>query len=136
MDQRHALQLQAAYRASSDWTLSADWVYHSGWPCTGETYTLAPLVRSANYISRTFGPMNGERLPAYHRLDVRASRRFQVRGGILSVYLDFFNVYDRKNPQSVDYYARWDRSQGRILVEEGFRDQLGMLPTFGLRWEF
>ena len=133
-DQRHALQLQTAYRPNPDWSLSADWVYHSPWPYTPETFTLEHVVTGASYAAGHFGPMNEARLPAYHRMDVRASRRFVVGRSELSVYLDFFNVYNRRNAQAMEYYPRLD--QGHLVVDQEVQDQLGILPTFGLRWVF
>ena len=136
LDQQHALQLQVAYRPNPDWSMSADWVYHSPWPYTSPTYTLEPLVGGVSYIAQHFGSMNGARLPAYHRMDVRASRRFLLGHGELLAYLDFFNVYNRSNVQAVVYYPEWDAARSRVVTEADLQDQLGILPTFGLRWVF
>ena len=135
-DQRHALQLQVAYRPNPDWSMSADWVYHSPWPYTSPTYALEPLVGGDHYLAQHFGSINGARLSAYHRMDVRASRRFLLGRGELSVYLDLFNVYNRSNMQAVTYFAAWDAANRRIVTEKDVQDQLGILPTFGLRWVF
>lgn len=135
-DQRHALQLQAAYRPNPDWSLSADWVYHSPWPYTPEAFTVEHVVTGASYVSGHFESMNGARLPPYHRMDIRASRRFLLGRGELSLYVDFFNVYNRKNAQAMEYYPRLDVSQGGVIVDREIQDQLGILPTFGLRWVF
>ena len=95
------------------------------------TYTLAT---GATAIGREYGPLNAERLPAYARMDTRISRYFSLGRGRLSVFLDIFNAFDRRNAESLDYEAYL--VNGQLLVDETTSPMLGMLPTFGMRWEF
>ncbi len=135
-DQRHTANLQAGYRAGDRWEIAATWIYHSGWPVTGWRYGVVPLKSGSYFWTRTFRPLNGDRLPAYHRLDVRATRTFRIRGGTLDAYVDVFNLYDRSNRGSNQYSG--------TLLEDGVRTSptgsgeglLPFLPMFGLRWRF
>ena len=134
-DQRHTVRLEAAYRPTPSWSLSCAWQYHSGWPATLEEYEVLTTVDGSPFVSRTFGPINGERLPPYHRLDVRASKLFRVGNGQLEAYLDVFNAYNRKNAEAFEYTV-WVNQEGRMRVERAVNPLLRIFPTFGVRWQF
>ena len=65
----------------------------------------------------------GERLPAYHRLDLMLDRRFTLRGMQATLQAALINVYDRANIFDYDLFAR-----RRI-------DQLPLIPSLGLNVE-
>jgi outer membrane cobalamin receptor len=134
-DQRHTLRLEFAYRPNPLWALSWAWQYHSPWPGTAQQYSLDTLAMGYLYWERSFGPINGERLPAYHRFDFRVSRDFPMGRGRLSVYLDVFNLYDRENAKAYDYYLE-GLSATQVGVYRGTHELIGVLPTIGARWEF
>jgi hypothetical protein len=139
-DQLHTLNLRGSYRTDR-WQLSASWHYHTGWPVT-EQFLDATVSEGpdgeidAFIVKRGFGALNAQRLPAYHRLDVRATRRFRVGGGELEVYLDVFNLYNQDNLRGYFYslngdptgYYRTERSDGEEMMP--------ILPTLGFRWVF
>ena len=79
--------------------------------------------------------MNADRLPAYHRLDLRATRRFQLRRGTLDIYVDLFNAYNQENLRSYDYGLRW-LNQRNMYVRTPDESLLPILPSIGFRWEF
>jgi hypothetical protein len=134
-DQRHTIGLHAAYRPNRAWNLSGGWRYHTGWPATEWTYDATQLEDGSFFWSRSFGPVRGTRLPAYHRLDLRVTREFQVRGNVLHAFVDLFNVYNRTNLASYDYGASYQ--DGRVNTVRGTgQELLPILPTFGLRYEF
>ena len=135
-DQRHAVGLHAAYRPDPRWNLSMGWRYHSGWPAPSWSYD-ATLVDDGNRVfwRRTFGPVRGERLPAYHRLDMRVTRDFVVHGNSLQVYLDVFNLYNQTNLASYAYDGWF--TEGRVIVNQvDGQTLLPRLPTIGFRYEF
>ncbi|MFH1765290.1 MAG: TonB-dependent receptor, partial [Gemmatimonadota bacterium] len=136
MDQRHTLNLEVALRPTPTFSLSWAWSYHSPWPYTLESFTRVPVVNSEGdgVFVGTFGPLNAERMPAYHRLDVRATKRFDLRRGSLALYLDVFNALNRENAYSVRTHVWW--YQGRAEYVDEIEPQMGVLPTLGLRWEF
>ena len=74
-------------------------------------------------------------MPAYHRLDLRVSRGFEVGNGTLNVFLDVFNLYNRGNLRSYGYDLRLVDGQV-ISTRVGGEEMLPLLPSFGVRWEF
>jgi len=134
-DQRHTVRLEFAYRPRPSWSLSYAWQFHSGWPTTREDFQVMTTVDGSSFVGRTFGPIYGERLPAYHRLDVRVSKVFPVGGGRLELFVDVFNAYNRENAEAFDY-AVWITPQGSAASERGINPLLRVFPTFGARWEF
>jgi hypothetical protein len=136
-DQRHTLNLQGGYRAGEKWEVAATWVFHGGWPVTGWNYGVVRLRDGSYFWTRTFRPLNGDRLPAYHRLDVRATRTFRVRGGSLDVYVDAFNAYDRENRGSYHYAASLlANGEVKTVRTDSGEELLPFLPMFGLRYRF
>jgi len=131
-DQRHAFYTDVTYRLGDHWRLSAAWQYHSGWPITPVSYTLVPLNNGGRALVRSFGPTLSSRLPAHHRLDLRASRTIRFKSGELIVFADIFNAYDRKNPLAYDY----DPSVVNGVVRDGRkpRNMLPIVPSVGLSW--
>lgn len=132
-DQRHALYADITYRLGERWRFGAAWQYHTGWPVTAVNYTLVPLANGGRANVRSFGPTLADRLPAYHRLDLRASRAIPLRRGVLTVFVDVFNAYDRANPLAYDYAP----SVVNNTVRDGkhARNMLPIVPTIGLSWE-
>jgi outer membrane receptor protein involved in Fe transport len=84
-DQRHALNLNAAFHPSPRWTLSLGWTYHSPWPFTEQTFDLHRTVRGSRFVTGEFGQMNQGRLIPYRRLDFRISGNIPVPKGDLVV---------------------------------------------------
>jgi len=137
-DQRHTVNLEAAYRPNRWWSLSCAFHYHSGWPATEEFFTVGQTARGDYYSMSYFGDLYASRMPAYHRVDVRVSRRFPVGRSQLSIFLDVFNIYDRDNTlalnNNVSWY--WTGNRARIESTRGAHGLIGILPTIGARWEF
>ena len=77
-----------------------------------------------------FGPKNGARYPAYHRLDIILRKTWQKRWGDVTPYLNVINVYNRRN---VHYYQY--NYMGIPPVRTGF-SMLPILPTIGVEVSF
>ena len=153
LDQRHTFNTRWHYRPNSSWEFSAGWQYHTGWPSTPMEFqvdtlgvdTLGPGADDYGWrscvngsctrllVNKSAGPINSLRLPAYHRMDLRATRTFQVGGGTLSAFLDIFNLYNRENLRSYAYAI--DLPGGGVTPRPG-ETLLPILPSFGLTWEF
>lgn len=133
-DQRHAFHVDATYALSARWQFSAAWHYHSGWPTTDLVYALAPLNNGRRLLVEANGPAYGLRLPDYHRLDLRATRRIQVRRGEVRVFVDVFNAYDRLNVLGYDHKVTVSGTQ--VTDRREPREQLPFLPSVGVSWEF
>jgi len=138
MDQRHTFTAELSIRPTSTWSVSWAWSFHSAWPYTRKSFTLVPVMNGSgeSVFQPSFGPLYHERMPVYHRLDTRVTKRFDLGRGSLLVYLDVFNALNRDNPLAVHTDVFWNPTlqQGEYL--DRVEAQLGVLPTLGLRWEF
>ena len=133
-DQRHAFYADATYALNARWEFSAAWRFHSGWPTTDVVYSLAPLANGRRLLVSANGAVNGLRMPDYHRLDLRATRRFKLRHGELRAFLDVFNAYDRTNLLGYDH--RVTVSGLQVTDVRKPREQLPLLPSVGVSWAF
>jgi outer membrane receptor protein involved in Fe transport len=134
-DQRHAVSLQASHSPDPRWTISWGWSYHTGWPATEWSYQVEQLESGRAFWTRTFGPVREARLPAYHRLDMRVTRNFTVRGNALHAFVDLFNLYNRTNVAGYEFGGTFEN--GRVTMERrNGQTMLPLLPTIGFRYEF
>lgn len=133
-DQRHAVYSDVTYALNPRWEFSAAWHFHSGWPTTDVLYSLAPLTNGRRLLVSANGPVYGERLPDYHRLDLRATRRFKTRRGDVRAFVDLFNAYGRTNVLGYDH--RVTVSGTTVTDTRKPREQLPFLPSAGVSWEF
>lgn len=78
-----------------------------------------------------FGPLRSKRFPPYHRLDLRASRRWDLRAGALTFFVDIQNVYNRHNLAGFD--AQPDEDAGVVVLEK--ERWAGIFPSLGVTWE-
>lgn len=99
------------------------WRYLGGRPFTQRTYY--PFLRTWAVEEDT--PLNAERYPAYHRLDIRLDRRFMFRKWNIVTFLDVFNIYQRDNIWGYTYND--DGTIDKIL-------QFQVFPVGGLTIEF
>ncbi len=132
-DQTHELKAILSADLGDDWKLSSTFIYGSGRPFTAPVsqYTLGLLGdMSESYVH--VGEKNGNRLPAFHRLDVSLTKKISEPGEALQMLagLSVFNVYNRKN---VSYY-RYDFSTSPVLITEV--TSLGITPTLFVQIEF
>jgi hypothetical protein len=133
-EQRHTFYADATYAPSPRWQFSAAFQYHTGWPTTDVAYSVATLTNGRRVVVSANGPLYGLRLPDYHRLDLRATRRFHLSHGELRAFIDVFNAYDRTN--FVGYDHRTSVSGTQVTDVRKPREQLPLLPSAGLSWEF
>ena len=73
--------------------LGTKFTYTSGRPDTPQR----PESKEQNRLILDLQRLNQDRAPAYHRLDVRADRRFTFGWGNLVAFLECQNLYDRSN---------------------------------------
>ena len=102
-DRRHEVNLVAKYNWGV-YTFAATWVYASGSPYTSpESQYFIPLLDGEVNSYIHVSDKNATRLPAYHRLDLSASRRFESDNWATELGVSIFNVYNRKNVWYRDY---------------------------------
>jgi len=93
-DKPHELCAIAQFKASRNWTFSANFVYTSGFPITLPYGTYSVF----NEQVQAYTDRNGYRLPSYHRLDLGISYTTDG-GGIWNFML--YNAYGRRNIYTV-----------------------------------
>lgn len=124
-DNRVQFNIEGGYKPNERWEFSVRWLYAGGVPYTPFDIEAS---RRANTEVLDASRINAERHAAYHSMNVRVDRRFHFDASSIVVYISVWNVYNRKN---VAGYI-WDtvRQQPKTLY------QWGMLPIFGVEWEF
>lgn len=133
-DQRHTLYLDVNCRPSPRWHLNLAWQYRSGWPYTDVVLRHQAGPQGVRYWSE-WGSPQGARLPPFHRLDLRLSRRFRTAGGEVAAYLEVINAYDRGNVSAYSYtWARDDR--GGYYLEKEPDYYFRLLPSLGVNWSW
>jgi len=125
-NQRHSLHGGIDWKKDK-WNFSAAASLHSGWPTTG--------LQLADTGVAIPGPRNAERHGLYASLDVRLSRRFDVRRGSLLAFVEVSNALNRRNECCLDWDIVDDVS-GAETLERGLDYWMPMLPAIGFLWEF
>jgi hypothetical protein len=133
-DQRHTWRGDVTYALNPRWEFSMAAQFHTGWPTTDVRYSLVSLTNGQRVTVAANGPIYGERLPAYHRLDLRATRRIALRDSQLRVFVDVFNAYDRVNV--IGYDHRVTVAGADVIATRRPREQLPVLPSMGVEWGF
>jgi outer membrane receptor for ferrienterochelin and colicin len=131
-DQPHTLNLDCDYRVNERWTINLAWRFHTGWPTT--ELRLEPTEGDEGEV--VFVPVLGRpyarRLPDYHRLDLRASRRWSAGSAQLTFFVDVQNAYDRRNVAGFDFEI--DEEEGLVVANP--EEWAPIIPSAGLRVTF
>ncbi len=131
-DQTHSVNVDFDYRFAKNWRVNLAWRYHTGWPTTAVTVAALPGEEGEVEFVPVLGPINGRRLPTYHRLDLRASRRWQLRSMTVDFFIEAQNAYDRQNIAGFDLEI--DEDDGSLVrMAEGWP---GFIPSAGVTLEF
>jgi hypothetical protein len=99
-DRTHDISIVAVYELPRKWTLSATWVYNTG---NAVTYP-----KGVYYIDNRFVLLytdrNGNRMPAYHRLDLGVSKKFAKKGRFESeLVFSLYNAYSHDNAYTITF---------------------------------
>jgi TonB family protein len=100
-DQTHILTLVATYKLPRNWEASGRFRFVSGNPRTpvvGSTYDA-----SRDVYQPIYGETNSDRNGAFHQLDLRLDKKWIYDRWMLNFYVDLQNVYDRANPEGLQY---------------------------------
>lgn len=127
-DQTHAVHLDLTYRPSSRWSLYTSYAFHTGWPATLERQVPFTGPGGPDVAVRP-GRLYGDRLPSYHRMDARITKR----AGNLRFYLEVLNLTNRENVAGWDYF-RTRGSGGQVVVQRDPETWFTILPSLGVSW--
>jgi hypothetical protein len=126
-DQTHEFKTVGIYQVGP-WTFSGTWVYGSGRPFTGpESEYVVELLDGTSFSYIHVGGKNAERLPAYHRMDLGATRRFESDRFFYELNVSAFNAYGRNNV----WYRKFDLSDNAVVVTDV--TTLPFTPSLGFR---
>lgn len=131
-DQTHVATIAASYNLTPTWEFGAKWQYRTGNPYTpveGAERVLDPRLNGKFIYLPIYGETNSERLPPYHRLDLRVSKSFRFKSWGLGIFLELLNTYNRKN--LLDYqYTEEDYSERDEIYQFPFIPYLGITAEF------
>jgi hypothetical protein len=159
-DRRHALSIVDSLRVKTWLEIATTLRMVTGFPMTpvvglrvaavadiadqdgdGNTTELVPQRDAAGRLSYVIdrgelANLNSARLPAFARLDLRASFAPKGRTGRWLLYLDIINVLNRKNAGSVDTRLEYDPASDKPRAVDEYGGSIPFLPSFGVRFRF
>lgn len=118
-DNRYVINISGGYKLGKEWEISTKFRIAGGRPYS----PINPIDGSIDYSK-----YNSLTLPLYHRLDLRAEKRWFFSNWTLTTYIDVQNVYNRQNI----YEYRWDSYKNEIVTSRN----IGILPSVGISAEF
>jgi TonB family protein len=129
-DQTHNLIVLGSYRLGRGWEFGARFRVVSGpldTPVVGAPSLPALYAADAGAYAPLQGQAFSERLPLFHQLDLRIDKRWQLKGGKFSAYLDVQNVYNNAAAEGVVYNYNYSQKQLQTGVP--------IIPSIGVRGE-
>jgi hypothetical protein len=129
-DQRHELKLVGSYQWKK-WTFASTWVFGSGRPYTmPESEYSVELLDGSERSYIHVSAKNSQRLPAYHRLDLAATRMLETDRFRYELNLSLFNAYGHDNI----WYRQFDMSESPMIITDittlPFTPSIGLSVTF------
>ncbi len=125
-DQTHILTVVANLVLGRGWEAGVRFRLVTGNPDT--PVTGAVFDADSDSYWPVYGPVNSDRLPAFHQLDVRVDKIWTFKHLQYSVYVDVQNVYNHKNVEGYDY--AYDYS------DKVYFYGLPILPSVGMKLEY
>lgn len=132
IDQRHTLNFDLHVELPRSWTLDLAGLFHTGRPTTSISLPANETEEDESEPIPRLGPLNGERLGDYYRIDLRLARTFAARSGRLRAYLDVQNLLGREN--DAGYSVEYDEDEQALSID---RERWpGLVASAGFAWEF
>lgn len=130
-DKTHDLSITGSYDLSKKWQLNTNFIFQTG---LATTYPTGQYEYEGITIP-VYGERNGDRLPAYHRMDISATynpaigeeKKFQS-----SWNFGIYNVYNRKNAYSISFRENSDTNQNEAVRLSLF----GIIPSVTYNFKF
>jgi len=134
LDRPIMINAVGAYRLNERWSVSSRFTFYSGGRYTPVVGSKIATFTNADgevfpYKAPISGKFNSERLPFYHRLDVRIDYDYLKKESYtLSLFAEIINLYNRENV--ADYSWNEDYTERETIA------QLGIIPSLGVRLEW
>ena len=101
-DRTHDVSVVVAYELNKKWSFGMNWVYSTGNAVTMPTGRFEYM----GMIIPVYSDRNGERMPAYHRLDFSATltpKKNETRKWKGECVFSIYNAYNRHNAYSINF---------------------------------
>ncbi len=142
-DNTHIVSVVANYNFTPNFEIGMKWQYLNGTsevPISSLVLIQDPVTRGLNPLLASADEELRAELTPYHKLDLRVSRKWNVRGMKIGGFLDILNVYNRKNKIKFYFNEATLEIQGEeIRIEEWESEEISQLPLIiylGLTLEF
>jgi hypothetical protein len=124
-DQTHNVSVVATYDLGAGWKLGGRFRYVTG---TSETPVVgAVYAAEVDQYRPVYGAPASRRRPAFHQLDVRVDKRWDLGAVALTTYLEVLNAYNAENQEGTNYSYDYSRSEAV--------SGLPLFPNLGVRGE-
>lgn len=142
-DRRHDFSVVVNQKINDKITVSADWVFGSGYPYTLpigvyntiDDGTLLPVMKYDFIYDQKiyiYSDRNAYRMRVYHRLDLAANFTKKVKKGIRTWTFSVYNAYNRSNPYL--YYTKYDKNDKKIRLYQ--QSLFPIIPSLSYSLEF
>ncbi|HNP18683.1 MAG TPA: TonB-dependent receptor [Fulvivirga sp.] len=129
-DRTHDLSLVGMYKAGPKWTLSASFVYRTG---DAVTYPVGKYEVDGKTVNQ-YDTRNDNRLPAYHRLDLGATKLIKNSPKYeSSISFSVYNAYARKNAFAINFQEDPDNPEKTQAVRIAL---FSILPSITYNFKF
>lgn len=127
-DRTHDLSLVGMFEINDRWTFSGTFVYSTGNAVTFPSGKYTVNDKPVWYYNQR----NGNRMPAYHRMDIGFTYEPPARGKLVSTWdFSLYNAYNHKNAYIIDFRENEDNPN----VTEVYKTSLfGLIPS--VTWNF
>ncbi|MBN2890342.1 MAG: TonB-dependent receptor [Bacteroidales bacterium] len=139
-DRRHSLNIVTNYKINEKISLSASWVYGSGYPFTmaigkypylNEENNNSFFYRDFYNIAYIYPDRNSFRMRAFHHLDIGANFEKEKKNGVRTWTISVYNVYNRQNP--FYYYMDTDQQGNWHLYQQSM---FPIIPSISYSFKF
>jgi hypothetical protein len=133
-EHRHEIKFYYEYQANR-WDFGIFWTYGSGRPYTPVlgSYTFE-FPNGDNDEQLVYGNFNSRRLPAYHRLDLSAHYKLDLKKSKIEFGASIYNAYNRTNIRSIQYFAVANNAQ--LDYFQSNLPMLGIVPSLSVQLRF
>ncbi len=141
--QRHTIYTDVNYRPTRKWHFSLSWQAYTGWHRTNYHYNTRTMADGRLLFYPVHELFNATQYPAYHRVDLRINRHFQLPKSRISAFRHIINLYNQKNLRKFDLNAtHLDTDElipdgnGGYITPRGDKYWFGITPVAGVSWAF